>query len=63
MTRSRPVCWANSTGSVQISREPGIARPAEQDVDLFHRIAATGPAGHMAEYRPSIQRPELWRKL
>ena len=52
-------------GSVQISRGTlGIARPAEQDVDLFHRIAAT--SGRPVIWQSIAHRysaPELWRKL
>lgn len=54
-----------NTGSVQISRGTlGIARPAEQDVDLFHRIAAT--SGRPVIWQSIAHRysaPELWRKL
>jgi N-acyl-D-aspartate/D-glutamate deacylase len=52
-------------GSVQISRGTlGIACPAEQDVDLFHRIAAT--SGRPVIWQSIAHRysaPELWRKL
>jgi N-acyl-D-amino-acid deacylase len=54
-----------NTGSIQISRGTlGIARPAEQDVDLFHRIAAT--SGRPVIWQSIAHRysaPDLWRKL
>ena len=51
-------------GSVQSRGTLGIARPAEQDVDLFHRIAAT--SGRPVIWQSIAHRhsaPELWRKL
>jgi len=54
-----------NSGSVQISRGTlGIACPVEQDVDLFHRIAAT--SGRPVIWQSIAHRhsaPELWRKL
>jgi N-acyl-D-aspartate/D-glutamate deacylase len=54
-----------NSGSIQISRGTlGIACPAEQDVDLFHRIAAT--SGRPVIWQSIAHRhsaPELWRKL
>ena len=52
-------------GSMQISRGTlGIARPAEEDVDFFRRIAAT--SGRPVIWQSIAHRwsePELWRKL
>jgi N-acyl-D-aspartate/D-glutamate deacylase len=54
-----------NSGSVQISRGTlGIACPVEEDVDLFHRIAAT--SGRPVIWQSIAHRhsaPELWRKL
>jgi N-acyl-D-aspartate/D-glutamate deacylase len=52
-------------GSVQISRGTlGIARPAEEDVDLFHRLAEkSGRPVIWQSIAHRLNAPDLWKRL